>query len=344
MPGPLMIDIAGLELSADDREVLAHPLVGGVILFSRNYADAGQLRALTQAIHAIKTPPLLIAVDQEGGRVQRFRDGFTTLPPLRLFGECYRHDRRAACNLAETAGWLMAMEIGTVGVDFSFAPVVDLDTGVSAVIGDRAFHPEPDAVVELAHAWIAGVRRAGQVAVAKHFPGHGSVAPDTHAQIVTDERSRKDIARDIEPFRRLIAFDVAAMMMAHVIYPAVDDQPASLSRRWIRDELRGRLGFRGAVFCDDLHMRGVAALGEVEAIARQGLAAGCDMLPVCNDRPSVIRLLEHAHAYDNPASRLRLARLHGRPVEVELHRSDAWQHARTMIGGLLDSAQEQLNL
>lgn len=327
--------------------MLAHPLVGGVILFSRNYVDVEQLFALTHAIHALRTPPLLIAVDHEGGRVQRFREGFTRLPPARLIGGGYAQDADGAGELAETAGWLMAAELAAAGVDFSFAPVVDLDVGVSDIIGDRAFHRDPNAVAALARLWITGVRRAGQAAVAKHFPGHGSVAPDTHAQVVADRRVYKRIAAaDLTPFRRMIAFDVAAIMMAHIVYPAVDDAPASLSRRWIRDELRGRLGFGGAVFCDDLSMRGVAALADTATIARRALAAGCDMLPICNDRAAVERLLEQGGAYDNPASGLRLTRLHGPPPAgfKALQATGAWQRAHRRVAGLLDSPAGQLDL
>lgn len=345
--GPLMVDVAGLALTDEDRGVLAHELVGGVILFSRNFESVEQLTALTDEIRALKTPPLLIAVDQEGGRVQRFRDGFTRLPPLRAIGDYYTRDTRIACELAATAGWLMAAELLASGVDFSFAPVVDIDAGVSEIIGDRAFHRDPDVVFELARAWIGGVRRAGQIAVAKHFPGHGSVAPDSHTTIVADPRDYREIAgADLVPFRRLVGLDVAAMMMAHIVYPAVDDAPASLSRRWIQDELRTRLGFRGAVFCDDLSMRAVAATGDVAAVARRALQAGCDMLPVCNDRTAVERLLAHAGRYENPASRLRLTRLHGRfgGDMNALRANDEWQRSRRLMTGFVDNPQGELRL
>ncbi|HET6724624.1 MAG TPA: beta-N-acetylhexosaminidase [Gammaproteobacteria bacterium] len=337
--GPLMVDIGGFELSDEDRDILQHPLVGGVILFTRNYENAAQLAALTSAIHALKTPPLLIAVDQEGGRVQRFREGFTRLPPVRWIGEAYARDTKWACEIAETAGWIMAAELAGCGVDFSFAPVVDLDAGVSEIIGDRAFSADPDVVVTLARAWASGVRRAGQIAVAKHFPGHGSVAPDSHTEIVRDERDYATLERnDLIPFRRMVAMDIEAVMMAHIIYPAVDDEPASLSRRWITGELRHRLNYDGAVFCDDLSMHAVAARGDVTDIARQALAAGCDMLPVCNNRGAVERLLEHGRPYDNPNSRLRLSRLHGRPKmnRDALQASDEWRQSRSLLNEFMD--------
>ncbi|HET7569460.1 MAG TPA: beta-N-acetylhexosaminidase [Gammaproteobacteria bacterium] len=345
--GPLMVDIAGLALTDEDREVLAHPLVGGVILFSRNYESLPQLEALTAAIHAIKAPPLLIAVDQEGGRVQRFREGFTRLPPLRLIGNQYADNPKLAAELAETAAWTMAAELAAAGVDFSFAPVVDLDVGISGVIGDRAFHKNPGVVAALARAWVHGVRRAGQIAVAKHFPGHGSVVPDSHTNVVEDQREYDAIAQaDMVPFRRMIALDIAAIMMAHVIYPAVDREPASLSRRWIKEELRKRLQFDGAVFSDDLSMHAVAARGDIVEVARQALAAGCDMLPVCNNRTTVERVLDHSGAYENPNSRLRLARLHARPRmdRASLLASEVWQKGQRLIAGLMDRLQNELAL
>ncbi|HET7308079.1 MAG TPA: beta-N-acetylhexosaminidase [Gammaproteobacteria bacterium] len=345
--GPLMVDIAGHALTAEDGELLAHPLVGGVILFSRNYESLPQLEALTADIHAIKTPPLLIAVDQEGGRVQRFRDGFTRLPPLRLIGNSYAENPRLAAELAETAAWTMAAELAAAGVDFSFAPVVDLDLGISSVIGDRAFHKDPAIVATLARAWVNGVRRAGQIAVAKHFPGHGSVIPDSHTSIVEDPREYDAIAHaDMAPFRRMIALDIAAIMMAHVVYPAVDSEPASSSRRWIKEELRHRLHFDGAVFSDDLSMHAVAARGDIVEIARQALGAGCDMLPVCNNRATVERLLDHAGAYENPNSRLRLARLHARPRmdRARLEAGDTWQKGQRLLADLMDRPQNELAL
>jgi beta-N-acetylhexosaminidase len=338
--GPLMVDIAGSALGDDDRKVLEHPLVGGVILFSRNFESVSQLKALTADIHALKTPPLLIAVDHEGGRVQRFHDGFTPLPTARSIGGARAQNRALAAELAEAAGWLAASELAAAGVDFSFAPVVDLDTGASEVIGDRAFSNDPQVVVELARAWIEGARRAGQIDVAKHFPGHGSVRLDSHVEVVRDSRGYAAIAAaDLVPFEHMAEVNVAAMMMAHVVYAAVDDEPASLSRRWIDGELRQRLGYDGAVFCDDLSMRGVAALGDILDIAHQALAAGCDMLPICNDRPAVERLLGHGRPYDNPNSGLRLTRLHARPRHEDqnaLRASDRWQKSRRFVAGFVD--------
>ena len=334
--GPLMVDFAGTELSADDREVLAHPLVGSVILFSRNYRDREQLLALTGAIKALRSPSLLIGVDHEGGRVQRFRAGFTRLPPARALGRGYTEDRRAALALAQTAGWLMAAELRAVGVDFSFAPCVDLDYGVSEVIGDRAFHSDPDAVAALSTAYATGMREAGMAATAKHFPGHGAVVADSHISLPVDRRTLEDLEPDLRPYRVLIENHLSAVMAAHVVFPRIDDQPASLSHRWIAGILRGQLGFHGCVFADDLTMAGAAAAGDVVARARLAVAAGCDVLPICNDRSAVLAVLERFRPERmNPASQARLVRMRGRgEPPLELVATPRWQEAEAVIAAL----------
>ena len=333
--GPLMIDLAGTEVSAEERELLRHPLVGGVILFARNYVDRPQLTALTRAIHAERSPPLIVAVDQEGGRVQRFRAGFSPLPPARRIGREFDLDARSAVALARSIGWLMAAELRAHGVDISFAPCVDLDLGVSEVIGDRAFHADPEAVSQLALGWMHGMRAAGMAATAKHFPGHGAVVADSHLTLPVDRRPLPDLRPDLAPYRRLIANGLPAIMVAHLLFPAVDSAPASLSARWIRDVLRGELGFQGVVFADDLSMGAAAsAYGDVVARARRALAAGCDMLPVCNQRASVLELLERLDVEPEPASSLRLVRLHGRsgaPGRAALEATPEWARAREML-------------
>ena len=329
--GPLMVDIAGTDLSTEDREVLRHPLVVGVILFSRNYGDPQQLEGLVASNHALREPPLLVAVDQEGGRVQRFRQNFTALPPARLFGSIYDVEPKEATRVVELSAWLMAVELRAVGVDLSFAPVVDLDYGVSAIIGDRALHPEPEPVAELARAWLLGMRRAGMGACAKHFPGHGAVQGDSHLMLPVDNRGLDIIRRrDLLPYQRLMRLDLPAVMMAHVVYAKVDTAPASFSRTWIGGELRDGLRFQGAVFCDDLSMRGAEKVGDYVDRARAALAAGCDMLPVCNSRAGVTAILDGLAHETNPVSQWRLARLHGREgVErVALQVSAEWRHAR----------------
>ena len=334
--GPLMVDIAGTELSAEDVRVLAHPLVGSVLLFTRNYSNPRQLTALTAAIRALRTPHLLIAVDHEGGRVQRFRDGFTRLPAARLLGRRFDEDRRDALALAQSVGWLMASELRAVGVDFSFAPCIDLDYGVSEIIGDRAFHSDPDTVAALAVATMSGMREAGMAAIAKHFPGHGAVVADSHVALPVDRREFADLEADIRPYRPLIDNNIPGIMAAHVVFPAVDALPASLSKRWIGGVLRGEMGFHGCVFADDLTMAGAAAFGDAIARADLSLAAGCDVLPICNDRLSVELVLGRFGAnVGSAASPPRLVRMRarGEPVQ-DLHANPHWQETAARIASL----------
>src|SRR3954469_6957360 len=287
-----MVDVAGLELTPEDREVLRHPLVGSVILFTRNYRDSAQLTRLVAEIHALRSPALIVAVDQEGGRVQRFRPEFSLLPPPRRIGHAYDIDKKHGLTLARSMGWLMAAELRAHGVDLSFAPCVDLDYGVSEVIGDRAFHSKPEAVAELALAYMAGMKDAGMAATAKHFPGHGAVTADSHKSLPVDRRQWHELGDDLLPYRRLIANGLPGVMVAHVLFPAVSPEPASLSRRWVENALREELRFEGAIFTDDLSMGGAKEFGDVVARASAALAAGCDVLPVCNDRASVVTLLD----------------------------------------------------
>jgi beta-N-acetylhexosaminidase len=334
--GPLMVDIAGTELTPDDIQVLSHPLVGSVILFSRNYRDVAQVSSLTAAIRAVRTPSLLVAVDHEGGRVQRFRDGFTRLPPARSLGRRYDEDHREGLSLAQAAGWLMASELRAVGVDFSFAPCVDLDYGVSEIIGDRAFHRDPDAVAALAVAYMSGMREAGMAATAKHFPGHGAVIADSHVALPIDRRSFVDLEPDIRPYRLLIANNLAGIMGAHIVFPAMDPLPASLSQRWISGVLRGELGFHGCVFADDLTMAGAAAFGGVIERAELAFAAGCDVLPICNDRQAVKSVLNHfGPDLGSPASQARVVRMRARgEAPVNLGADRQWQQTVMMMANL----------
>jgi beta-N-acetylhexosaminidase len=335
--GPVMLDVAGLELTAEERERLRHPLTGGVILFARNYRSPEQVEALVRDIHQLRNPPLLVAVDHEGGRVQRFRDGFTALPAVARFGEIWDENPKRARRLAETAGWLMASELRAVGVDFSFAPVLDVDRGVSRVIGDRSFHASPDAVAELAHGYMSGMHRAGMAATGKHFPGHGGVEADSHVAVPVDERSYQDIyMEDIVPFERMIQYGLEGVMPAHVIYPKVDANPAGFSRFWLQQVLRRELGFEGVIFSDDLSMEGARVAGGVVARARAALDAGCDMVLVCNDPAAAGELLDGLGHYDNPVSHLRLARMHGRhPLSRETLLADAgYREAVRAVGNL----------
>jgi beta-N-acetylhexosaminidase len=331
--GPLMIDIAGTSLSAADRELLQHPLIGSVLLFSRNYVDRSQLLALIGEIHAVRSPALLIAVDQEGGRIQRFREGFSALPPLRRIGQAYDGDAQQGLSMARALGWLMAAELLACGVDFSFAPCIDLDYGLSEIIGDRAFHARASVVAALAVGYVHGMRDAGMAATAKHFPGHGAVVADSHLALPIDRRELADLDADLLPYRRLIANGLPAVMVAHVLFPAVDDVPASFSQRWIVGELRQQLQFPGLVVADDLTMAAAASVGALTERAARALAAGCDVLPVCNDRPGVERLLDHFKPRVDPASQLRLIRMRGRkqPVFETLEASASWRSARQWL-------------
>jgi beta-N-acetylhexosaminidase len=337
--GPLMVDIAGKTLTGEDQDVLRHPLVGGVILFTRNFDNAAQVEALVASIRAVRDPQLLVAVDYEGGRVQRFRDkGFTVLPPAGAFGRLYERDREQAKNMANVCGWMIGSELRGVGIDLCFAPVLDVSAGVSAVIGDRAYHADPEAITQLGASFMHGLRDAGMAATGKHFPGHGRVVEDSHESLPVDERSLQQIRdEDILPFRELIRQGLPSVMMAHIRFPQVDAQPASLSRRWIQDELRGQLGFDGVVFCDDLSMGGAAAMGSYPARARMALDAGCDMLPVCNNRAAVIELLEQLDAEPSPEAAARLERLRAEPGRrlAEIQSLAAWQHARNSLATLV---------
>jgi len=279
-----MLDVEGLALTADDRERLAHPLVGGVILFTRNYADRGQLAALTASIRALRDPALVIGVDHEGGRVQRFRAGFTAIPPMRLLGETWDRDVAQAARDAEALGRTIAGELRPLAIDFSFTPVLDLAYGSSAVIGDRAFHRNPNAVAHLATALRRGLNAGGMAAVGKHFPGHGFVAADSHTDVPVDGRPMAAIAADdLVPFGALVRGGLEAVMPAHVIYPDVDAKPAGYSRVWLQEVLRGRLGFDGMIFSDDLGMAGAHTAGDIVARAEAAVEAGCDVVLVCND-------------------------------------------------------------
>ena len=311
--GPLMVGIAGFELDRSEIEVLRHPFVGGVILFSRNYRSRTQLRALCDAIHDLKRPPLLIGVDHEGGRVQRFRDGFTSLPAAAVYGDLHDRNPVLACRAARIGGWLMATELRACGVDFSFAPVLDLGREGSVAIGTRAFHRAPRVVSTLARAFLSGMRAAGFRGVGKHFPGHGSVTSDSHHTLPVDRRPYAEIHRaDLLPFRRLAASELAGVIPAHIVYECVDSLPAGFSRRWIRDILRGELGFQGIVFSDDLDMAAAAVAGNHVERAQAALDAGCDVVLLCNDWNGALSVVDGLKRVEQPRRSAGMANAQGR--------------------------------
>ncbi len=310
--GPLMIDLAGQSVTPDEREILLSPAVGGVVLFAENYRSPEQLESLTREIHALRSPPLLVAVDQEGGRIQRFRNGFTTLPSARSLGAYWQKDRAEARRLAQASGWVAGLELRSAGIDICFAPVVDLWQPGSTVIGDRAFSSNPRAVTEIALSFVRGLERGGVRATLKHFPGHGGVPEDTHQESATDHRPIADLMqRDLVPYRDLIRrLPETGVMTAHVSFPAVDPHPASLSAYWIQEVLRKELKLEGAVISDDLTMHALDRYGALEDRARLALHAGSDLILACHARSALPTLLRSLRDYHNPVSRLRLMHLH----------------------------------
>lgn len=290
--GPLMIDVLGTELIKADKKAIKHDAVGGVILFSRNFQHVEQLERLVAEIRLCK-PDVMIGVDHEGGRVQRFREGFTVIPPA-WFYQSYaeQQGKTAGLELAADSAFLMAQELKNVGVDFTFAPVLDIDTGLSEIIGDRAFGNNPDTAIEFASAHIRGLADAGMPAIGKHFPGHGSVQADSHIDLPIDDRPWEDIEKwDLQPFAKLID-QLQGVMPAHVIYPQVDEKAAGFSKHWLKTVLRKQLGFKGAIMSDDMSMEGARAAGTVVQGVLKSLNAGCDIVLICNNPDEVKNALK----------------------------------------------------
>ncbi|HVY24707.1 MAG TPA: beta-N-acetylhexosaminidase [Steroidobacteraceae bacterium] len=335
--GPLMIDLLGKQLLPEERELLKHPLVGGVILFTKNFESREQIRQLVNEVRALRSPPLLVAVDYEGGRVQRFRHDFTQIPPMRVLGRAYDQNAAHGLQLARQTGWLLAAELRAVNIDLSLGPVVDLDYGASSVIGDRALHHDARVVAELAVALMHGMRDAGMHAVAKHFPGHGAVVADSHVTMPVDHRRYADISNDMHPYARLIENGLGGVMSAHVVFDQVDDVPATFSRRWLKDELRNRLRFKGAVFSDDLTMEGASIIGTMPQRVSRALSAGCDMVLICHRHDAVIQTFNELSLQPDPASQVRLAGIRGVTAidESALFSSAQWQHANAVMQSLL---------
>ena len=345
-PGRVMLDVGGTELEAADRRRLQHPNCAGVILFARNYANREQLRTLCEKIKALRDPPLLIAVDQEGGRVQRFRESFTLIPAMQKIGSLWDADTEQGARAAHDAALVIGTELAACGIDFSFAPVLDLDHGHSSVIGDRAFHASPDAVIGLAKAFIAGLNQCGMVAVGKHFPGHGAIETDTHHDIAVDQREFDDIERsDLRPFAELCRTDLDGVMPAHVIYARVDAQPAGFSRFWLQEILRSRIGFEGVIFSDDLSMHGASTAGDAPARANAAIAAGCDIVLVCNAPDDADAVLDTISSKPSDAEITRILALRRKPVDATTASRDAdarYAHARDNIAAFEINASKRI--
>jgi beta-N-acetylhexosaminidase len=329
----VVVDVLGPVLTDEDRERIRHPAAGAVILFARNYENPEQLAALTADVERQREPALPVCVDHEGGRVQRFKEGFTAIPPMRALGKQWDRDRQKARDLATSIGYIIASELGAHGVDFSFAPVLDLDYGGSSVIGDRALHFDPTAVGALGACLVKGLAQGGVGAVAKHFPGHGYAEADSHVAVPRDERAFKEIARkDIVPYKAVIEAGLAGVMPAHVIYPQVDSQPAGYSTHWLQEVLRRQLGFQGIVFSDDLSMEGAAVAGGPPERARAAMQAGCEMVLLCNNPAGLDALLQSLGEVQmaNPERLDRMRKQGGR----DLRKSVAYREAQEALQSL----------
>ena len=345
--GPLMVDLEGTAISETEKNLLLKPEVGGVILFTRNFESVEQLIALVDEIHQLRTPRLLVAVDHEGGRVQRFHEGFSRIPAAAMYARLAKNDLEKSRQLAENAGWLMAVELRACGIDFSFAPVLDLAHGLSGVIGDRAFHSKPTTVATLAYAFMHGMNKAGMQAVGKHFPGHGGVVEDSHVAMPVDHRELDELLHsDIVPFQNMIENKLAAIMPAHVIYDKVDDKPAGYSSFWIKNILRQRFAFQGAIFSDDLSMEAAGIVGGFGERADAALKAGCDMALVCNHLDGAIEAAEYIKGYSNPTSQLRLVRMHGEKdiSWTQLKQDEHWRYLSAQIVALNDSPELEMDV
>ncbi|OCG32913.1 beta-N-acetylhexosaminidase [Gilliamella sp. Fer2-1] len=340
--GPLLIDVEGKSLTEEDKALLQNPLVGGVILFSRNYQDQTQLRELIKQIRAVSTQRLLISVDHEGGRVQRFRDGFTAIPPAQSFAAL--NELEQAKSLAFDAGWVLAMELIAFDIDLSYAPVLDLGHHCLA-IGTRSFHQDANIAYQVAAAMIDGMHAAGMKTTGKHFPGHGHVLADSHKETPIDHREKSLIEHDMQIFAKLIADKkLDAIMPAHVIYPAFNDLPASGSPYWLKTVLREQLRFEGVIFSDDLSMKGAAIMGGYAERAQAALATGCDLLLACNNRQGTIAILERLtelnKIYPLISNKAKHLLTNTKITYAELKNNSQWQHRRDNLKKLSEKWEE----
>ncbi len=334
--GPVILDVQGHTLTPEDIEILNHPHVGGVIFFSRNYESRAQLSELAKHIKSIR-PNLVLCVDQEGGRVQRFVKECTKLPNLSVLGELYdakTYPLAKVQEIAEKLGYLMALEVRSLGVDLSFAPVLDVDIGVSEIMKGRCFSKDPKLAALLAISYVKGMNKAGMKATGKHFPGHGSVAADSHLALPEDKRTFAQIQNDILPFKSLIEFGISAIMPAHIVYPNIDPYPVGFSAYWLQSVLRQKLNFKGAIISDDLTMEGASGIGNYARRAHIALDAGCDFILVCNNRQGAFEVLQGLHQnHHEPTQKRRLSLLAqgDTPVWQELSDSPQWQEAHSVM-------------
>lgn len=330
--GPLMLDLSGYELTQEEQEMLQHPLVGGVIYFTRNFHDPNQIAELVRHTREVAKQPLMLAVDHEGGRVQRFRDGFTHVPSMASFE--LLEDKNKTTELLKTAGWIMAAEVLSVGIDISFAPVLDIH-GISDVIGDRSFSANSETIKSFASAFIAGMQDAGMKATGKHFPGHGNVKEDSHIALPIDQRPKEEILTiDAEVFSHLIANEqLHGIMPAHVIYDQADELPAGFSRYWLQEILRHKMQFQGVIFSDDLAMQGAVHLGTPAERATRAMEAGCDMVLMCNDRAGAVHILDNLS--QDYVGQKRLASMCVKSFRHqglnELQSTELWKTAKTAL-------------
>ena len=331
--GPVMIDVEGFTLTSTEKKNINHPNTGAVILFSRNYSSPEQIAKLISEIRNARNGNILIAVDQEGGRVQRFKNGFTRLPAVANFAD--------SPELTESAGWLMAAELLALGIDFSFAPVLDVDCGISEIIGNRSFSQDPRLASQLASNFRKGMNSAGMAATGKHFPGHGAVALDSHLTLPVDNRDLNAIfEKDIQPFKQLIAEGLEAIMPAHVVYSQIDSLPAGFSQKWIQDILRTELKFNGVVFSDDLSMEGAASIGDFKQRAKLAIEAGCDMVLVCNNPTAAAEVLDSIPVSQNTLREQRLNAMQGKfeLSREQLMKTDKWLTISTQINAMTTHA------
>ena len=337
--GPIFVSVEGKKLKSEDQKILSHDLIGGVVLFSRNYENKDQLKSLIESIKLIKTPTLLVSVDQEGGRIQRFNDGFYPIPAMRFLGDLYDQSREDGMQATSLVAEILATELLEVGVDFSFVPVLDIDHGVSSVIGSRSFHNDPKVVDCLSDQFFEGMQRAGMNCVAKHFPGHGGVSGDSHQKTPEDNRAMKTIIGELQPYETLIKRGLFAIMTAHIRYPLIDDQIATFSHYWLKDYLRKQLQFNGVIFSDDLMMKATDFIASTPKKVLLSLTAGCDIVLICNSPRAVLECLSELHFSKDQFKNLEAKIQYLAPANKTHKEPKYLREIKTKLNHLLDNLE-----